>query len=148
MRDGTSQSPSRPRCRRVIRLRPPRPPCGPAHSAGPQWLYTERSSATSDYAPLLRSPWRAAKDFSACFSKFFLCASASLRQIIIFNQAFLKENLNKSIHGLFRGRELFLAGLGDLDLAGIEINLLLGRQLAIQRPAGGLQTQEINDLGR
>ncbi len=33
----------------------PRPPCGPADTAGPQWLYAERSSATADYAPSLRS---------------------------------------------------------------------------------------------
>ncbi len=40
----------------------PRPPCGPANSAGPQWLYASRGSATADYAPSLRSPWRAARD--------------------------------------------------------------------------------------
>ena len=40
----------------------PRPPCGPANTAGPQWLYASRSSATADYAPSLRSPWRAARE--------------------------------------------------------------------------------------
>ena len=59
-RDGTSQSPSRTRNRRVDLLRRPRPPCGPANTAGPQWLDASRGEATADYAPSLRSPWRAA----------------------------------------------------------------------------------------
>ena len=64
-RDGTSQSPSRTRNRRVDLLRRPRPPCGPANTAGPQWLDASRGEATADYAPSLRSPWRAAFD-GAC----------------------------------------------------------------------------------
>ena len=61
-RDGTSQSPSRTRNRRVDLLRRPRPPCGPANTAGPQWLDASRGEATADYAPALRSPWRAAEE--------------------------------------------------------------------------------------
>ncbi len=32
-----------------------------ARHARPQWLYASRGSATADYAPSLRSPWRAAQ---------------------------------------------------------------------------------------
>jgi hypothetical protein len=60
IRDRTSQSLSRTRARRVDLLRRPGPPCGPANGAGPQWLDASRGSATRDYAPSLRSPWRAA----------------------------------------------------------------------------------------
>ena len=35
--------------------------CGPANSAGPQWLYASRGSATADYAPSASPPWRAAE---------------------------------------------------------------------------------------
>jgi diguanylate cyclase (GGDEF)-like protein len=61
-RDGTSRSPSRSRARRVDLLRRPRPPRGPAHTAGPRWSDASRGEATAGYAPSLRSPWRAAID--------------------------------------------------------------------------------------
>ena len=51
-------------------LHRPRPPCGPANSAGPHWLYGTKGPPaspvgpvpTSYYAPSLRSPWRAASE--------------------------------------------------------------------------------------
>ena len=51
-----------------LRLHRPRPPCGPANTAGPQWLYGTKGPPaspvgpvpTSYYAPSLRYPWRAA----------------------------------------------------------------------------------------
>src|SRR3989344_4021325 len=59
IRDGTSQSPSRTRARRVDLLRRPGTPRG----LRPRWLDASRGSAARDYAPSLRSPWRAASGF-------------------------------------------------------------------------------------